>query len=270
MTEDLDGCDEQSACRSDSSLMHAVRVGDRDAFGELYRRYHACAHSFACRLLGTSQGADDLVAEAFTKVLNRIVSGGGPATLFRAYLLTTVRTTFYKQLAVDRLVDRQADLSEQVVPVIDRDPLIERLDADLALRALESLPDRWRTVLVQLEIEKRPTTTVAGLLGIHPNALAALAFRAREGLRVAYAQMHVKSTGAAECSLSASNLAAWLCGRLGRGLRVRVQRHIATCGRCTSAAREVSELLTQLRRTAPLTVVTPETPNLRLVDSFGA
>ena len=270
MIEDLDGRDEQNVCSSDSSLLHAVRAGDRDAFGELYRRYHACAHSFACRLLGTSQGADDLVAEAFTKVLNRIVSGGGPATLFRAYLLTTVRTTFYKQLAVDRLVDRQADLSEQVVPVVDRDLLIEKLDADLALRALESLPDRWRTVLVQLEIEKKPTSTVAGVLGIHPNALAALAFRAREGLRVAYVQMHVKSTGAAECRLSASNLAAWLCGRLGQGLRVRVQRHIATCSRCTSAAHEVSELLTQLRRSAPLTVAVPEMPDLRLVDSFHA
>lgn len=270
MAEDLDDCGDQSACSSDSTLLHAVRAGDRDAFGELYRRYYACAHSFACRLLGTSQGADDLVAEAFTKVLNRIVSGGGPATLFRAYLLTTVRTTFYKQLAVDRLVDRQADLSEQVLPVAERDPLIERLDADLALRALESLPDRWRTVLVQLEIEKRPTSTVAGMLGIHPNALAALAFRAREGLRVAYLQMHVKPTVVAECRLSASNLAAWLCGRLGQGLRIRVQRHIATCGPCTSAARELAELMAQLRRSAPLTVVVPEAPNLRLVDSFGA
>ncbi|GAB2834540.1 RNA polymerase sigma factor [Lentzea nigeriaca] len=270
MAEDLDDHDDQSACSSDSALLHAVRVGDRDAFGELYRRYHACAHSFACRLLGTSQGADDLVAEAFTKVLNRIVSGGGPSTLFRAYLLTTVRTTFYKQLAIDRLVDRQADPSEQVVPITDRDPLIERLDADLALRALESLPDRWRSVLVQLEIEKTPTSTVAGRLGIHPNALAALAFRAREGLRVAYLQMHVKSTVVAECRLSASNLAAWLCGRLGQGLRIRVQRHIATCDRCTNAAHEVSELMTQLRRSAPLTVVVPEVPDFRLVDSFGA
>jgi RNA polymerase sigma factor (sigma-70 family) len=269
MTENLDSCGEQGACTSDSSLLQAVRAGDRDAFGELYRRYHASAHGFACRLLGTSQGADDLVAEAFTKVLNRIVSGGGPAT-FRAYLLTTVRTTFYKQLAVDRLVDRQADLSEQVVPAVERDPLIEKLDADLALRALESLPDRWRTVLILLEIEKRPTSTVAGMLGIHPNALAALAFRAREGLRVAYLQMHVKSTVVAECRLSTSNLAAWLCGRLGQGLRIRVQRHIATCSRCTSAAREVSELLTQVRRSAPLTVVVSEAPNMRLVDSYGA
>jgi RNA polymerase sigma factor (sigma-70 family) len=270
MTEDLDSCDDQTAYSSDTSLLHAVRAGDRDAFGELYRRYHACAHSFACRLLGTSQGADDLVAEAFTKVLNRIVSGGGPSTLFRAYLLTTVRTTFYKQLAVDRLVDRQAELSEQVAPVTDRDPLIERMEADLALRALESLPDRWRTVLVQLEIEKKPTSAVARRLGIHPNALAALAFRAREGLRIAYLQMHVKSTVGAECRLSASNLAAWMCGRLGQGLRVRVQRHIDTCGRCASAAREVSDLLTQLRRSAPLTVGAPESSNMRLVDSFGA
>ncbi|GLZ30118.1 hypothetical protein Lesp02_23080 [Lentzea sp. NBRC 105346] len=247
----------------DTYLLNAVRRGDREAFGILYRKYHSCAHSFACRLLGGSQGADDLVAEAFTKVLRRITSGGGPAVLFRAYLLTTVRTTFYKQLAGERLVDRQVELSDLVEPTLERDPLIEKFDADLAVRALESLPERWRNVLVLLEIEKRPTSVAAAMLGLQPNALAALAFRAREGLRVAYAQMHVKAAANEECALPARNLAAWLCGRLGRGLRVRVQQHIDSCDLCSGAAIELSDLLAQLRRSAPLSISLPSPADRR-------
>ncbi|TWP52399.1 sigma-70 family RNA polymerase sigma factor [Lentzea tibetensis] len=261
MAQDLD--DNRVGCDPDAYLLNAVRRGDREAFGELYGRYESAAHSFACRLLGTSQGADDLVAEAFTKVLRRIVSGGGPTAQFRAYLLTTVRTTFYKQLAGERLVDRHAELPEQVLPTIDRDLLIEKLDADLAVQALESLPERWRTVLVHLEIENRSTSAVADLLGLQPNALAALAFRAREGLRVAYVQMHVKAAVNEECRLPASNLAAWLCGRLGRGLRVRVQHHIESCASCAAAVGELSDLLTQLRRCSPVSISLPAPANRR-------
>jgi RNA polymerase sigma factor (sigma-70 family) len=243
---------------ADVRLVEAARSGDRDAFGELYRLHYTCAHYLACRLLGGRQGADDLVAEAFTKVLTRILSGGGPTSTFRPYLLTTVRTTFYKQLSHERLIDRQAEVSELVQPQVDDDPLIERLDADLAVQALGSLPERWRTVLIQLEVEKRSTAEVSESLGIQPNALAALSFRAREALRVAYVQMHVKPAVDERCEEPAGNLAAWVCGRLGRGMRQRVQRHISTCARCSEAAREVSDLLAQLRRSAPLSTSAPE------------
>ncbi|WP_309112212.1 sigma-70 family RNA polymerase sigma factor [Saccharothrix sp.] len=243
--------------------MRAVRSGDRDAFGELYRMHYTSAYNLAYRLLGGAQGADDVVAEAFTKVLHRILSGGGPTNAFRSYLLTTVRTTFYKQLAEDRLVDRQAQASEMALEVAPGDPVIEKLDADLALRALDALTERWRTVLVQLEIEKRPIAEVAAALDIQPNAVSALAYRAREALRVAYVQMHVKVGVDERCRGSAENLAAWVCGRLGRAARRRVQEHVSTCCRCAEAAREATDLVAQLRRGVPLTAGPSTAPDPR-------
>lgn len=235
----------------DSGLVQAIRAGDREVFVQLYRRNFVDAYGLACRLLGTSQGADDLVSEAFVKVFNRIVAGGGPTEMFRAYLLTTVRTTFYKQVACDRMVDRRVEVTELLLPAEENDPVTARLDAQFASRALASLPERWRSVLVLLELERLSTSAAADALGMRPNAVAALAFRAREGLRLAYVQMHVKAAAEETCREAVDNLAALLSGRKARGVRQRVRDHLALCDNCTGAAREVTDLLEQLGRTVP-------------------
>jgi RNA polymerase sigma factor (sigma-70 family) len=246
---------ESSGDRADDSLADAVRNGDREAFADLYVRYSAVAHRFACRLLGSTQGADDIVSESFAKVLNRLLAGGGPTTAFRSYLLTTVRTTLYKQLAAERMVDRQVELSEP--SAIQTDPVMDQLDAGFAVRAFQTLSQRWQSVLWHLEVEDKSTATVAALLGIHPNAVAALVFRARDALRVAYLQMHVNTDVKDGCRESAVNLAAWLCGRLHRAQRTRVEQHLDCCETCARAAVELSELVAQLRRWVPLMVGQP-------------
>jgi RNA polymerase sigma factor (sigma-70 family) len=241
--------------RTDDRLADAVRQGDREAFADLYRRYFPVAYRFACRLLGSAQGADDLVSESFAKVMDRLLVGGGPTTAFRSYLLTTVRTTLYKQLAADRMIDRRVEFSEP--PVIETDPLMDRLDAGLAVRAFRSLSQRWQSVLWNLEVENKSTAAVAELLGIHPNAVAALVFRARDALRVAYLQMHVNTNVESNCQEVTGNLASWLCGRLHRAARTRVEQHLEHCVGCMGAVLELSELVDQIRRLVPLMVTQP-------------
>src|ERR1700710_1337520 len=71
----------------DAELMAAVRAGRTEAYGVLYRRPAAAARAQARQLTGCAAEADDLVAEAFTKLLATLLGGGGPDTAFRAYLL---------------------------------------------------------------------------------------------------------------------------------------------------------------------------------------
>jgi RNA polymerase sigma factor (sigma-70 family) len=239
-----------SDSEADALLLDAVSRGDRRAFGELYRLHYDCAHGLARTLLGSAQDADDLVAESFAKVFQRMLSGSGTIRGFRSYLLTTVRMTSYERMAGEGMIDRRVEFSELVLPAVERDPVVEEFDATLAARALDSLPERWRTVLIHVEIERRPIITVAGLLGIQPNAVSALAFRARRALRVAYVQLHVMRAGDAACREPSSHLAAWSCGRLGHGLRLRVRQHLAGCASCSNAVREVVDLLAQLPRSA--------------------
>lgn len=236
---------------SDADLVEAVRQGNREAFGELYVRYRVTAQRFARALLNFEQGADDLVAEAFAKVLERLAAGGGPDTAFRSYLMMTVRTTLYKQWAADRMLDRRVEISALPTPIAVEDPLVDQLEVNLVARALHSLPTRAQMVLRYLEIEELAPATVARTFGIQTNAVYALAFRARDALRIAYLQVHVNTNVSANCREAADNLASWLCGRLGRGMRARVEKHIERCEQCSNSAEELSDLLAGLRRVIP-------------------
>src|ERR1700712_4129623 len=81
---------------TDPELISRVREGDVSAYGTLFSRHVDAATRLARLLIGGSD-ADDLVSEAFVKVLNVLLGGGGPDLAFRAYLLTAVR-----RLHIDR------------------------------------------------------------------------------------------------------------------------------------------------------------------------
>ena len=69
----------------DAELIAAVRGGDVDAYGELFARHVDAARRLARQLAGPGD-ADDLVSDAFAKVLTVLQRGGGPDLAFRAYL----------------------------------------------------------------------------------------------------------------------------------------------------------------------------------------
>ena len=81
---------DQPDVSDDSSLILRAREGDRDAYAELFERHHRAALNYARSIAGPSD-ADDLVAEAFTKLLAALGRDIGPVTSFRPYLLTTIR-----------------------------------------------------------------------------------------------------------------------------------------------------------------------------------
>jgi hypothetical protein len=65
------------------------------------------------------------------------------------------------------------------------DPAAADLERTMIARAFASLPQRWQAVLWHTEIEGARPAEVATLLGLTANGVAALACRAREGLRQA-------------------------------------------------------------------------------------
>ena len=74
----------------DAILIERTRAGDEHSYSELYRRYEYSAFRLA-RHLGRREEADDVVNEAFARVLDLLQRGKGPTESFRAYLFTTIR-----------------------------------------------------------------------------------------------------------------------------------------------------------------------------------
>ncbi|HET9516093.1 MAG TPA: sigma-70 family RNA polymerase sigma factor [Actinoplanes sp.] len=226
---------------TDTDLLAAVRAGDTAAYGTLYERHSAATRQLAHALTRDPAEADDLVAETFTKVLATLRGGGGPLVAFRAYLNTTLRHVSYHRRRQDRRIEFTDDLTRFDAGVPFQDPALARLERVYAARAFRQLPARWRAVLWHTEVEELSPAEIAPLLDLTPNAVAALAHRAREGLRRLYLQQHVTTADQPECRWAGEHLGAHVRRRLRVRDEARMTAHLTRCGRCRSRLAEVTE-----------------------------
>ncbi|WP_433870030.1 sigma-70 family RNA polymerase sigma factor [Saccharopolyspora sp. CA-218241] len=248
---------------SDAELLDAVRDGSTEAYAQLYERHVAAAYRMARQVAGSAAEADDLVSESFAKVLDLLRAGSGPTTAFRAYLLTALRRTAYDRGRRDRKVRLADDVGEVAdVGVPFTDTAVAGLERSLAAQAFARLPERWQTALWHLEVEGQSPTEVAPLLGLTPNGVSALAYRAREGLRQAYLQVHLSRLGpdVDRCRAVVDRLGAWTRGGLSKRETAQVNTHLDGCDRCRALAGELAEVNSGLRLiVAPLLLGTAAT-----------
>lgn len=231
---------------SDADLIRAVRAGDSSAYAVLFQRHVQAATRLARQLLSTGE-ADDLVSEAFLKVLAVLQDGRGPDEAFRAYLLTSVR-----RLHVDRVRATARTRPTDDDAVLDRgvpfdDAVSAAFENDAAARAFASLPERWQLVLWHVEVEGQKPAAVAPLLGMSPNAVSALAYRAREGLRAAYLESHAAATTDAACRQVTPLLGGYVRQTLSPRDSAKVDAHLDGCRRCTGVHLELVEVNQNLR-----------------------
>lgn len=230
---------------SDAELISSVRGGDVSAYGDLFARHRDAATRLARQLVSNSD-ADDLVSEAFAKVLNVLLAGGGPDVAFRAYLLTAVR-----RLHVDKIrATNRAMPTDDLTPYDQGEPfndtVIAGFEGGAAARAYASLPERWQLVLWHLEVEGQKPAEVAPLLGMTPNSVSALAYRAREGLRQAYLQMHSADISDADCRWTHDKLGAYVRKGLSRRDAAKVEEHLKNCRKCTALFAELTEVNSEM------------------------
>ena len=232
---------------TDAELIARTRGGDVTAFDELHRRHADDARRVARLVSDNSEEADDISAEAFTRVLATLQSGGGPDAELAPYLRTVVRRLAVDRYRASRRDGTPADAAHlEELPEPD-DPAARATDRDMVRRAFETLPDRWQRVLWHTEIEGRSPAELASTLGSTPNAVAALAYRAREGLRQAYLSVHLSSAIPDECRPYVPKLAAFVRGTLTPSDDQWVSDHLDQCQHCRERHDELLLLVSDLR-----------------------
>lgn len=233
------------AVESDESLVALARGGDRSAFAQLWQR-HARSGLRVARQFTSSIDADDLVSEAYVRIYQRVLAGGGPDGAFRPYLYTTIRNLASRWGGERRDVNVD-DIGDFEDPTAPEDPAAVALDRTLTVRAFRALPERWQSVLWYTEVEGMDPHEVAPILGLTANGVAALSYRAREGLRKAWLQAHVSdATASGECRWSIERLGDFARNGLTVRERTRVGDHLATCARCSIISEEVDEVGSRL------------------------
>jgi RNA polymerase sigma factor (sigma-70 family) len=232
---------------SDAELIAASRASGADAYAVLYQRHVVAARGLARQLVRGRAEAEDIVAESFARVLAQLKRGRGPDTAFRAYLLTTVRRVAYDRFRAESklVVSGEMEAFDAGVPFAD--PALADLERTMISRAYASLPERWRAVLWHTEIEGMRPAEAATLLGLTANGVAALAYRAREGLRQAYLQMHLSGAARGECRPTAAKLGGYVRGGLAGRETAAVAAHLEQCADCQAVYLELADVNVALR-----------------------
>ncbi|MFS8100326.1 sigma-70 family RNA polymerase sigma factor [Lentzea alba] len=239
----------------DRDLLARVREGDDSAYGELFSRHADAIRRFSLRHVREAAEADDLTAEAFFRMLQAIRRGSGPTDHVRTYLLTVARRVAWEWNGRRRDVPvEDEELGRRVEPVGDN--ANRRVEHNLITRAFSSLPERWRVVLWRVEVEGERPATVAPHFGLTPNAMSALARRAREGLRAAYLQAHLAvDDGRSSCAAIRSKLGTYTAGGVQGVEERRIGAHLDTCSSCSQLHAELNEVCATLRANAAFIVV---------------
>jgi RNA polymerase sigma factor (sigma-70 family) len=230
--------------RSDAELLGQVRDGDDAALGELYVRHRDAALRLA-RSYGAAADAEDVVNEAFERVMGALRRGRGPADAFRPYLFVTVR-----RLTTGRGGADHGTLDEvpEAVVAAEAGGTLDLTERALVAEAFADLPDRWQTVLWHTAVEGQRPREVARAVGMPANTVAVMAHRARERLRQRYLQAHILASCPETCAPHRARLGAHVRGGLTRRHGGAVDAHLAECADCRRLADELGDVNRLLAR----------------------
>jgi RNA polymerase sigma-70 factor (ECF subfamily) len=186
---------------SDERLMARFQRGDARAFEVLVSRHRTPVFSFLLRLVGERTRAEDLLQEAFLRVVR-----AAPEWEARARF-TTWLYGIARNLAIDesrRAAFRRTEPLEGAGPGCDPpaallasgDPLPDRAAEAALLRprleaALASLPAEQREVFLLREQAGLPFREIASVTGTPENTVKSRMRYALEGLRAALASMGI-------------------------------------------------------------------------------
>jgi RNA polymerase sigma-70 factor (ECF subfamily) len=166
---------------------------DAPAFEQELLASIEAVHRFALRLARDAAAAEDLVQETYLRALAHR-DQYTPGTNCRAWLFTICRNVFLKGAMRDarEVATEDAELEAMGAAAVHgavaaSDPtgaLFERTDVDDAVRkALDKLPEEYRTVVTLVDIEDQAYGAAAEILGIPVGTVRSRLFRGRRLLQ---------------------------------------------------------------------------------------
>jgi RNA polymerase sigma factor (sigma-70 family) len=256
MTEEATVPAQRSVSADEQALLRRLRSGEDEAFSELFELHAAAVRRLARGIASDSSEAEDITAETFFRVLQALRRGAGPRDHVRAYLLTVARRVSWEWHGARRDVPVTDDELTHWAGA-GADALARTAEYSLIATAFTSLPERWRSVLWQTEVEGEQPAVVAPHFGLSANATAALARRARQGLRAAYLQAHLAMNRASDvgCRGVIEKLGGYTAGSVTGSEARRIRTHLLGCASCRSMHAELRDVCSSLRAHAGVLVM---------------
>ena len=178
---------------NDSELIAHALKGDQKAFEELTRRHRPSVYHIVFKIVRHRDTADDLVQETFMKAFSSL-AGYRPEFRFSTWLykiaancsIDYLRKKRIQALSLDGSPDGREGNREFEVADYSYHPerdLVRKEQRFSIEEAIESLPDKYRQVIIYRHREDKSYEEIADLLRIPIGTVKARIFRARELLK---------------------------------------------------------------------------------------
>jgi RNA polymerase sigma-70 factor (ECF subfamily) len=167
-------------------LIARVLGGDRVAARQLYDAHAPRVFRLAYRLTGDGDLAREFTQDTFVRAFQQLGKFRGDAALSTWLHRITITVVANAMRKVKRLRDREADL-EEAHPML-AEP--SRIDPDLRerlARAIDALPEIYRTTVIMHDLEGYTHMEIAELLGVAEGTCKSRLSVARAQLREALA-----------------------------------------------------------------------------------
>ena len=154
------------------TIVRAARGGDREAFAELYRRFHRAVHGVVLARASYREAAD-LVQDTFAIALARLPQLADPAA-FPGWLMQIARNRAIDVVRVRKPTDELRDV-----------PVAPPRTAEVAqvLAALRELPEAYRETLILRLVEGLTGPEIAEQTGLAPGSVRVNLHRGMKLLR---------------------------------------------------------------------------------------
>lgn len=173
---------------SDKSLMLAVRDGEIDVFGELFKRHHNRMFAFFYRMTADAAASEDLTQEVFVRMLKYRKTFGEDSDFsgWMYQIARNVRADHFRKRQTQELIAASALAEPRVAGSHDA----ERQEQITVLhRALLALPEDKRELLILARFEEMKTETIAAMLAIEVGTVRVRVHRALRELRTLFLKM---------------------------------------------------------------------------------
>jgi RNA polymerase sigma-70 factor (ECF subfamily) len=187
---------------TDEALMVRYQSGDRSAFALLVRRHQTPLYNFALRQLRSAPVAEEIVQEAFLRVVHNAADFKHEAR-FVTWLYTIARNlcidharkrALRQHPSLDEpkraeegdgptLGDQTADGRANVERAASSSEIRERV-----LAAVDALPDDQREVFLMREVSNLPFKEIAAIVGVSENTIKSRMRYALERLQAALSE----------------------------------------------------------------------------------
>jgi RNA polymerase sigma-70 factor, ECF subfamily len=169
---------------ADADVIRAARDGDREAFAEIYRRYHAIVYRFARLMSGSTSIAEDITQETFVALMRDLHRYEPHRAALATYLYGVTRNLTRARLRRDRRFVRLDDSGAAEMPGV-QDPsstLAGSRERDRVRQAIAALPSRYREVVILCAIHGLSYADAAAALRLPVGTIRSRLSRGRQAI----------------------------------------------------------------------------------------